>query len=151
MKLKPYQKNILSALVIIVGGFILFNLAFLLAAFVIKATMSILGTAQYAAPPFVGRVVYLLFILLISWLVLRSRLHDLAKATFLTMPLMVILIMVGIGLYQQSKWLIAGIGAVIIGAELFYLYKKKLSWHFYLATIYVAVLGLFVMLFNVQI
>lgn len=65
--------------------------------------------------PFVGRVIYLTLILLISWLVFRSNLHDLVKATFLTMPLMVILVMMGMVLYLHSKWLIVGIGAVVIG------------------------------------
>lgn len=36
------------------------------------------------------------------------------------MPLMVILVMIGISLYQQSKWIIAGIEAVIIYAVLSY-------------------------------
>jgi len=151
MERKLYQKNILSVLVIIVGGFILFNLAFLLAAFVINTTIRVLGMAQNEAPPIVGRVLYLLLIFLISWLVFRSRLNDIIKATFLTMPLMVILVMVGISLYQQSKWMIAGMGAVIICAVLSYFYKKKLSWLYYFSTFYVVVLALCVMLFNVQI
>lgn len=151
MKLKLYQKNVLSVLVILVGGFILFNLAFLLAALVINATISVLGIAQNGAPHIVGRVLYLFLIFLISWFVFRSRLNDIIKATFLTMPLMVILVMVGISLYQQSKWMIVGIGAVIICAVLSYLYKKKLSWLYYFSTFYVAVLALCVMLFNVQI
>jgi len=151
LKLKLYQKNILSVLAIVVGGFILFNLAFLLAALVINATMSLLGMAQNEAPPFVGRILYLLIILLISWFVFHSRLNQIIKATFLTMPLMVILVMVGISLYQQSKWMVAGIGAVIICFMLSYLYKKKLSWLYYFSTFYVVVLALCVMLFNVQI
>lgn len=151
MKLKLYQKNIISSLVIVVGGFILFNLAFLLAAFVINATISVLKISQNEAPPIVGRVLYLLLIFLISWVVFRSRLNDIMKATFLTMPLMVILMSVGISLYQQSKWMIVGIGAVIICAVLSYLYKKKLSWLYYFSTFYVVVLVLCVMLFNVQI
>jgi len=151
LKLKLYQKNILSVLAIVVGGFILFNLAFLLAAFVINATMSLFGMAQNEAPPIVGRMLYLLIILLISWFVFCSRLNQIIKATFLTMPLMVILVMVGISLYQQSKWMVAGIEAVIICVVLSYLYRKKLSWLYYFSTFYVVVLALCVMLFNVQI
>lgn len=127
------------------------HIAFLLAALVINATISVLGIAQNGAPHIVGRVLYLFLIFLISWFVFRSRLNDIIKATFLTMPLMVILVMVGISLYQQSKWMIVGIGAVIICAVLSYLYKKKLSWLYYFSTFYVAVLALCVMLFNVQI
>jgi len=151
MKLKPYQKNILSALVIIIGGFILFNIAFLLAALVINATMRVLGMAQHEAPSMVGRVLFLILIILSSWFVFRSKLKDLIKATFLTMPLMVVLVMAGISLYQQAKWMVAGTGAVIIFAVLYYLYKKKLSWLYYFSTLYVAVVALCVMLFNVEI
>ena len=151
MKLKHYKKNILFMLAIVGAGFILFIIAFIFAAFVLNATMSVLGMPQDAAPPFAGRVIYLILILLISWLVFRAKLPDLAKATFLTMPLMVILVMVGIVSHLQSKWLIVGIGAVIIGAVLFYFYKKRLSWLYFFATIYIAALGFCIMLFNVQI
>lgn len=151
MKLKPYQKNALSVLAVAAGGFILFNLAFILAAIVINASMSFLGMAENAAPPAVGRVVYLLLIFLISWLIFRSRLNLIIKASFLAMLLMVILVLAGLSLYQYSKWITIGIGAVIICTVLFYLHKKKLSWLYYFSTFYVAVLGLCVMIFNIQI
>lgn len=150
MKLKLYQKNILSLLVIVVGGFILFNLAFLLAALILKVVTSIWGMTEHEGSPVVGKMVYLLILLFISWFVFHSRLNEIIKATYFSMPLMVILVMVGISLYHQSKWLIAGIGTVIICGVLFYLYKKKLSWLYYFSTFYVVVLALCIMLFNIQ-
>lgn len=151
MKLKPYHKNILSALAVIVGGFILFNIAFILAAFVINVSIRVLGLPQNAAPHIIGRVIYLLLICIISWFVLRSRLNDVIKATFLTMPLMVILVMTGLILYHQSKWMIAGVGAIIICSALYYIYKKKLSWLYYFSVLYVAVVALCIIIFNVEI
>ena len=151
MTLKLWQKNILSALVIIAGGFILFNLAFILAALVINATISVLGMPQNEAPHIIGRVVYLLLIFLISWFVFRSRLNDTIKATFLTMPLMVILALIGIGLYQQSKWIITGIGALIICMVILYLHKKKLSWLYYFSAFYVSALALYILLSGMDI
>lgn len=151
MTLKLWQKNILSALVIIAGGFILFNLAFILAALVINGTMSVLGMPQNEAPHIIGRVVYLLLIFLISWFVLRSRLNGTIKATFLTMPLMVILVTLGISLYQQSKWIITGIGALIICMVIFYLHKKKLSWLYYFSAFYVAALAFYILLSGMDI
>lgn len=151
MTLKPWQKNSLSALIIIVGGFILFNLAFLLAALVINATMSVLGTPQNEAPHIVSWVVFLLLIFLISWFVFRSRLNDTIKATFLTMPLMSILVMIGMSFCQQSKWVITGIGALIICVVILYLYKKKLSWFYYFSVFYVAALALYIMIAGVEI
>lgn len=121
MKLKPWLKNILSCLVISTGGFVLFNLAFLLAAFVIKTTMYVMEISENEAPPVISKAIFLFLVLLISWIILKSRFHTLIKATFLTMPLMVTLIFAGIQFYQQSIWVIIGIGTVIIGLILFYL------------------------------
>lgn len=151
MKLKTWHKNVLSSLIIVFGGFILFNAAFLLAAFVINASMRIMGMPQNVAPHLLSRALYLILIFLISFGIFRSKLNTLVKATFLTMPLMVVLVMVGMVLYHQSQILITVIGALIVGAVLLYLYKKKLSWQYYFATLYVAVLGLCIMLFNIEI
>lgn len=151
MTLKTWQRNILYTLVIAGVGFVLFNVAFLLAAFVFNASTKIMGLPQDAAPPIVGRVVYLIIILLVSWLVFRSKLNNLVKATYLTMPLMVVLVMLGISTYQQPMWLTAGIGAVIVGAVVLYIYHKSLSWLYYFATVYVALLALCVMFFRIQI
>ncbi len=65
MKLKLWHKNTLSALTIVLGGFVLFNLAFLLASFVIISSMRLMGMPQDAAPHFLSRVLYLILILLI--------------------------------------------------------------------------------------
>jgi len=151
MTLKTWQKNILSILVIAGVGFVLFNVAFLLAAFVFNASIKIMGLPQDAAPPVVGRAAYLIIILLISWLVFRSKLNNLVKATYLTMPLMIVLIMLGISTYQQPAWLTAGIGAMIVGAVVYYIYNKRLSWLYYFATFYVALLALCVMIFRIEI
>lgn len=151
MKLKPYQKNTLSVLAVAAMGFILFNLAFILAAIVINGSMSVLGMAENAAPPAIGRVLYLLLIFLISWLVFRSRLNEIIKAAFLAMLLMVIIVMLGLSLYQYSMWITIGIGAVIISTVLFYVHKKKLSWLYYFSTFYVTILGLCVMIFKIEI
>ena len=151
MKLKPHQKSILSILVIVVGGFILFNLAFLLTALVTNFMVSFSGMRQSGSFHIIGRGLSVLLILLISWAAFRSRLNDTVKATFLTMPLMVILVIVGIILYQQSKWITAGIGAAIICVVILYLYKKKLSWLYYFSAFYVAALALYVLLSGMDI
>ncbi|HBG37681.1 MAG TPA: hypothetical protein DDW58_00350 [Clostridiaceae bacterium] len=67
------------------------------------------------------------------------------------MPLMVILVMVGISLRQQSKWIITGIGALIICVVILYLHKKKLSWLYYFSAFYVAALALYVLFSGVGI
>lgn len=151
MKLKGWQKNALSVFVIVIGGFILFNVAFILAALVINGLMSIMGIPENAAPPELSKIIYLILILLISSVVFKSKLNTLVKATFLTMPLMVTLVMIGILLYEQSKMLNVVIGTAIICLVLLYLRKKKLSWQYYFAVFYVAILALCIIFFNIQI
>lgn len=155
MKLKTWQKNILSAVVIAVGGFVLFNLAFILLAVTMQvfrmATRSFGGNNDFAINPMLLRYVFAIILLLVSWLILRSKLGTLVKATYLTMPLMVLLILEGILLYEQPKWVPVCVGAVIVGAVIFYLYKRKLTWQYYFAAIYTGALALYVMLAGVDI
>lgn len=151
MKLKAWHKNALSILVIIFGGFILFNLAFLLAFLVINTTMKIMGTPQNSAPHFISWAIYLMLILLISFLVFKSKMNTLFKATYLTMPLMIIQVLIGIRFYQQSNFFVAAVGALFIGLVVLFLYKKKMPWQYYFATLYVAVLGICIIVFNIQI
>jgi len=149
--MKTWHKNVLSAVAIVIGGFILFNIAFILASLVIKATINIMRLPLDSAPPFISIVVFALLIAIISYYIFKSKLNTIVKAAYFTLPLMVVQLSLGIVLYQQSKLLIAVIGALIIAALLMYFYKKKLSWQYYFATLYVAVLGLIIMAFNIQI
>lgn len=151
MKRKPYQKNILSVLFIAAGGFILFNLAFVMTAFITNAVINFWGVRQSGTVPMIGRGISVLLIVLISWVAFRSHLNDTIKATFLTMPLMVILVIVGVILNQQSKWMIAGIGTVIILAVIFYFHRKKLSWPYYFSAFYVAMLALYALISGLDI
>lgn len=151
MKLKNWHKNVLSSFVIILGGFVLFNVAFLFAAFVINTSQGIMGMPQNAAPHLLSKALYLILIFTISWFILKSKLNTLIKATYLTMPLIVVLVTVGLLLYQLPKSLIAIMGALIISVVILYLYKRKLSWQYYFAAFYVEVLGLYIMIFNIEI
>lgn len=151
MKLKTWQKNALSAVVIVVVGFILFNVAFILAAFVFNTVASLTGKGMDQGPRPVGIAAYLIILGLLSLAVFLSKLSQLAKATFLTMPLMAVLILSGAMLYEQPSWIPFAAGAAIIGSVLTYLYVKKLPWLYYFATFYVAVLVLAVTIFRIEI
>jgi hypothetical protein len=155
MKLKCWQKNILSMLIIIGVGFILFNVAFLLAYFVNTAYNTVImqfidkaGNARLIH--FSWHYVYLILILLLSWFVLTRRLNDLVKATFSTMPLIVVLTEVGVQFYHWPV-LVWVIGAVIVSSVLLYLYKTKRSWLYYFATFYVVAVEVFVMISGMDI
>lgn len=103
MELKLWQKNLLSIISIVIGGFILFNLAFILTALVVRATMLVIRVPQNMHPPYIGRYITVILILIMSYFIFRSRLNDIIKATFLTMPLMVVLVIAGISLCGQPQ------------------------------------------------
>jgi hypothetical protein len=155
MQLKTWHKRVLSAIVVLAGGFVLFNLAFMLAAAVGQLYSLVVrlfgGQHTTAIESGIWQYIYLVIVLLISWFILRSKWPDLVKATYLTMPLMVVLIMIGILLYEQPQWLPIAIGAVIVGAVILYLYAKKQSWLYYLATAYTGLLALFIVLAGIDI
>lgn len=155
MKLKPWQKIVLSALVIVVGGFLLFNTAFSLAALVSMVCNFLVGalsqTDDFALNPMFWGGLFVLIILVVSWFVLRTKWNVLVKATYLTMPLMVVLIFTGILLFEQPAWVPVAVGAAIVCAVLFFLYKKKLPWQYYFAVLYTGALALYVALAGVEI
>lgn len=155
MRIKPWQKNILSVIVIVAGGFVLFNLAFLLAAVTMHAcriAVTLLGGYSVEdMNPMSCRYVYVIIILLLSVFIFKSKFSTLIKATYLTMPLMVILILIGLLFYQQPQWLSIIVGAAIVLATIFFFYKKKLTWQYYIATLYTAMLALYIILSGIDI
>ncbi|MCF6464452.1 hypothetical protein [Clostridium sp. Cult2] len=155
MKLKTWQKNILYMFVIVGVGFILFNLAFILAGLVrmvysmiVMRFVTDFDNARLI--PFSWHYVYIIFVLLLSWFVLTRPLKDLTKATYFTMPLIVVLTEVGVQFYRWPV-LVWVIGAIIVGAVIFYLNKTKRSWLYYFATFYVVLVEIFVMLSGMDI
>lgn len=155
MKLKTWQKNVLSALVIAVGGFILFNVAFLLAVLIQQLcsliVRSLSGGDDFAVNPIYWGYVYILIILVISWFIFRSNLNTLVKATYLPMPLIVLLVFTGIRFYERPVWVPIGIGTMLVGAVLLFLYKKKLPWQYYFSTLFTGAVALSIVLFGIEI
>ncbi len=147
MEVKPWVKSLLSVLVIIGGGFALFNLAFIIAAAIMWLTGIFTGLE---GPRHVVGII-MLILLVLSWFVFKSRLSNLLKATFLTMPLMTILVSLGLLLYEQPQWITYVIGAILIVMVLIYLYTKKLQWHYYVSTLYVGILALIIMITGMEI
>lgn len=155
MKLTIWQKNILSMLVIVVAGFILFNVAFILA-FLVNRVFNLLIFSPIDWSGGSGTIhglwhyVYVFLILLISWFIFRSRLKDLWMAAYLTMPLMVVLAEVGLHLYRWPV-LVWTCGAVIAALALFFLYKSKRSWVYYFAVLFVVAVGIVVLTSGMEI
>ena len=152
MKLKNWQRNSLSVIIIIVGGFILWNVTFLLAALVMQVYRFLIGSFEQEGSAMAWKYAYLIVVLLISWFVFRTkRFNTIVKSTYLTMPLMVMLILAGVQFYQQPKWVPISVGALITLSVFLSLHKMKLSWHYYFASIYTAAMALYVVLADIQI
>ncbi len=155
MKLKIWQRNSLSAVIIAVGGIALYFLMFLLLTLFTQAgnalTRLISGEDNIAINMTVWRDAFFLILLVASWLIFRSKFSDLIKATFLNAPLMVLFVMIGLSLYERPQWLILGIGAAIALAVLLYMYIKKQSWMYFFATLFTTGVAAYVVLAGVEI
>ena len=145
MSLHGWLGKLLSGLVIFIGGFILFNIAFVSAAFIMNTTNKLLGLDENAAPHIIGALIFLLLLALLSWLIYRSKLDKLLTATALTVPLMVLFTIIGMQLYEQPKWVPFLLGSAIVSGLSFFLYKKKSPWEYYFAVISVSIIGIVMM------
>ena len=157
MKGKSIVAIVISIIMIVAGGYLLFNLAFLLFALIVNTTMQMSGQSDTDPPPgILARLLGYTGIGLLTYLGLKyfsnhSQLKHTLRATFLTLPLMALLVSIGIAFHQQADAIILGIGAVVMIPVLIYLYAKKLPWMYWLATFYVAALGVIVIIKNIQI
>jgi hypothetical protein len=134
------MKNILSALAVAVLGCVLLSLAFLLNFLLFKLIDFILPHELMSAFqwfPMARHALFLVIIVLISWPVLRSKLSTLYKAIYLTVPVTVVLVSIGIFMYQwpPAAYLVAGIFTAGI---LFYLYCMRQPWIYYYTVLLVA-------------
>lgn len=151
MKMEPWIKNILSMIVIVLVGFVLFNLAFLMAYGIITLIILVTGASSSSPPSTVSFAILLLILWIIAWFVFRSKINDLAKASFLTMPLMSTLVVLFVVTYDLSQWVSILIGGALCVLILSFIRLKKLSWVYTFATFYVLALIAFIMIFDIQI
>jgi hypothetical protein len=138
---RPYVKNILSALAVAAGGFVLLNLTFLFNFLVFQVIDFFMPRNPEVAPPryfpLARHALFLIIIALISWAVLRTRLRPLLKAIFMTVPAAVTLVTIGILLYP-SPILPYLLGGVLTLGALLYFYLTKKPWLYYYSVVLVA-------------
>ena len=113
--------------------------------------MKLAGMSEQDAPPLISKIFYVVVIGALSWLIFHARLPAFVKATMLTMLLMIAMVFIGISLYGQPIALSITVDAVLLGATAVFIRYKKLHWIYYAAIGYVALLGSFIVLFDVQI
>ena len=140
MRLNPYVYNVLIALAIAVLGFILLNAAFLLNFLLFRLTDIIIPHESVPAVPWypaARHLFFLVLILVLSWLILRAKARPFFKAVYLTVPVAVTLVTVGMLLYNWPV-LTYITGVLLTAGILFYLYRNRLRWYYYYATLLVA-------------
>ncbi len=137
-------KSVLMALAVIVFGYILLNLAFILDFLFQSSVIWIIN--QFTAadlmrannwfPPTLHGA-YVIIIALISWFIFRSKLKPIFKAIFATVPLATVFVTIGIFFYM---WPIAVyILSSLFGlGVLYYLYRTKQPWIYYFTLILVS-------------
>ncbi len=148
-----YTKIILQAIAIAGFGFVLLNLAFIFDFLIVRIIEFFIDEkflTSYQWFPFAQHGLFVIIIGVISWFIFRSKLETIYKAIYMTVPVTVILVTVGILLY---RWPIAVylVGGLISLGALYYFYRNKQSWLYYYSLILVAFALLMMGIFGVEI
>ncbi|NTW96205.1 MAG: hypothetical protein HGB31_06260 [Erysipelotrichaceae bacterium] len=148
MKISGSMKKVLEILFIVLAGFVLFNVAFIMAALVIQG-LGFLSQSETQNPRL--GMIFGLILLGLSWFILRSRLSTLVKATYFTMPLMSMIVVLGVLMNGLQLWMILACEGLLIGVVFGFIRMKRLAWEYHFATLYCTVIGISIIIFNIQI
>lgn len=138
-------------------GFVLLNLTFLfdflihsLVAGFIKLFTPVNFEMTYSWFPPMMHALFVVIIGLISWPIFRSKLGVLYKAIYMTVPLAVIFVTIGIFLY---RWPVVPyvVGGLFTIGVLVYFYRTKQPWLYYYTLILVTLTLMIVGLLGVEI
>lgn len=132
-------KNILQALAIAAISFVLLNLTFLFYAFLGSLSQEIFGYDINFEPklPWVPPLLFSVSIGLISWFVFRSKLAAFWKAAYMSVPLAVTLVFIGIRWYLWPV-ITYSLGGLVSLGLLYYLWRTKKSWLYFYTVILVS-------------
>ena len=154
---KPIVKNVLSAVAVAIFGFILLNLTFIFDFLIQSLVDSVIKlftpadiNMDWSWFPPVKHAVFVVIIGLISWFVFRSKLGMFYKAIYMTVPLAVVFVTLGMFLYH---WPIAAysLGGLFGIGVLYYFYRTKQPWLYYYTVILIGLVMLLVGLLGVEI
>lgn len=153
----PLIKNILSALIITIFGFILLNLTFLFDVLYQGAIRGLIGIFMPLSPdsnlywfPPLMHLSFIFIIGIISLFVFKSKLKTIYKAIFLAVPLAVVLASIGMFFYQ-SPIAVYSLGALFSISVLCYFYRTKQPWLYYYTLILISLVLLISVLIGVEI
>jgi len=132
----PLTKNVLSALAITIFGYVLLFITFIFD-FIYQSTLNwIIRLFAPNWPIMQFHNSFIIIIGLISWFVFKSRSKVVYKAIYMAVPVAVILVTVGMHLYQ---WPIAcfSVGGLLCICALYIFYRTKQPWLYYYTVILV--------------
>jgi len=153
----PIVKNILSAVAVAGFGFILLGLTFIFDALLQSLTdgvIQLFTTADinmaWGWYPSVKHAAFVVVIGLISLPIFQSKLSTLYKAIYMTVPLAVVFVTLGMFLY---RWPVAvySLGSLFSIGVLYYFYRTKRPWLYYYTLILVGLTMLLVGLLGIEI
>jgi len=139
----PIAKKILSAVAVAGFGFVLLNITFLfdflfqsLVDGIIKLfTPADINMAWHWFPP-LKHALFIVIIGLISWLVFRSKMSTFYKAIYMTVPLAVIFVTLGMFFYRWPA-VAFSLGSLFAIGVLYYLWRTKQPWLYYYTVVLV--------------
>ncbi len=148
MKRPAYIQTLIEAILIILIGFVLFNVAFM----GVAAIIGLIGwiTQNPTQPNELGSLIFLVLLLILTFLVFKSKLSVLIKAAFLSMPVMSVMVMIGV-VFNGQLILVFGLVGLLLGTLLGSLRLRKAPWQYTFSVLYCLALGIIIVLFNVQI
>ena len=150
MELSPAVKNILYALAIMVGSVVLLNLTFvvywLIHLFYNLFSPAVPGESLFALRP----ITLVVILIILTWLVFRSKIATLFKAIYATVPVAVVLVFIGIGFSEQLS-LVYILSTLFSLSVLLYLIATKKSWLYFFSVIFVSLALLIMSLTGVEI
>lgn len=154
MAIGQKTKRLLVLVAIPVIGAILLNLTFI-ADFLFQTAIDRIFGIDYATtmqtPPVNKHLLFLILILIISWLIFRAkRIGDFIKALYSIVPVAVLFATIGILLYSWPVIIYVACTAIYLVLVL-YLFLTKKSWMYYYSISLVALILLVMSLYGVQI
>ncbi len=130
-------KNVLSALAVAGLGFVLLNAAFIVDAVYQSAARGLIellvpaeALMNFRLYPPLMHISFAVIVGLVSWPVLRSKLADLYKATYLIVPLAMVYATIGMFLYRWPAAVFAAGGLFGFGS-LYFIHRAKKPWLYY--------------------
>jgi len=148
-----YMKNFLYALAVVFFGFNLLVLAFVLNWFT-TAFIGLFFPPGFPADnpwfPQLALVIYRIIIAYISWLIFRSKLDEVFKGIYSTVPAAVTFAVTWL-LLRRWPVLAYGVCALILLIIIYYLYRTKKSWRYCYPVILVASVLLMMNILGIEI